>query len=628
NLWTVELQSSPSLTEVFLQACPISGCTWETVTEDTIISVPEPCQSGFCMVLRYTDGSFGAFGPGFTLPVYIGEGGEDWNTHWNNQWIGGPTVSLGGMNFSSGGGTNGDGIQQAILDGGQTLSGGYAGLYDDGFENADDAWSVYFKGDGELTHALFEICPMDVENYEHFTADGETIENRSVNTPYDCINAQYIAYGDFPVEKIRYEISDNQFTKVLHADLVDVDSIDGDSNGLLCDTSGVGDLTGKVALISRGSCPFAVKINNAEALGAIAAIIYNNSPGMVTMDTIGSTLPAGSISQADGFTLKAIAPIEVQVGPDAKLCTILRWTDAWMGAFGPGLSWPVYYQQDFFDNAWMGGPNLSIAGMSFSDGNGTNGDSNMEFVFRGGQTSPNNGYSAIHDDNSSVGENNFYEWNILFDPQDDLTAVSYFIFPHVCSKTIFEPSEEVFGDVNLSYWAFAWISRLYRAGITAGCSLDPLNYCPENNVNRAEMAVFLERGIKGSSYTPPPVGDTTGFSDVGNDFWAATWIKQLAADGITAGCGGGNYCPNDPVTRAQMAIFLLRAEHGSEYTPPDIGESTGFDDVPTSHWAAPWIKQLAAEGITSGCGGSNYCPDQSVTRAQMATFLVRTFGLP
>jgi hypothetical protein len=77
-----------------------------------------------------------------------------------------------------------------------------------------------------------------------------------------------------------------------------------------------------------------------------------------------------------------------------------------------------------------------------------------------------------------------------------------------------------------------------------------------------------------------------------------------------------------------MAIFLLRAEHGSEYAPPDIGESTGFDDVPTSHWAAPWIKQLAAEGITSGCGGSNYCPDQSVTRAQMATFLVRTFGLP
>jgi hypothetical protein len=50
--------------------------------------------------------------------------------------------------------------------------------------------------------------------------------------------------------------------------------------------------------------------------------------------------------------------------------------------------------------------------------------------------------------------------------------------------------------------------------------------------------------------------------------------------------------------------------------------------VPTSYWAAPWIEQLYTEGITGGCGGGNYCPDQPVTRAQMAIFLVRTFGLP
>jgi hypothetical protein len=80
------------------------------------------------------------------------------------------------------------------------------------------------------------------------------------------------------------------------------------------------------------------------------------------------------------------------------------------------------------------------------------------------------------------------------------------------------------------------------------------------------------------------------------------------------------------VSRAEMAIFLLRAEHGSGYTPP---AATGvFTDVPTSYWAAAWIEQLAAEGITGGCGGSNYCPDQPVTRAQMSIFLVRTFNLP
>jgi hypothetical protein len=86
--------------------------------------------------------------------------------------------------------------------------------------------------------------------------------------------------------------------------------------------------------------------------------------------------------------------------------------------------------------------------------------------------------------------------------------------------------------------------------------------------------------------------------------------------------------PFHPVTRAQMAVFLLRAKHGLSYSPPDAGASTGFGDVPTAHWAAAWIRRLAAEGITGGCGGGNYYPDQPVTRAQMAVFLVKTFNLP
>jgi hypothetical protein len=77
-----------------------------------------------------------------------------------------------------------------------------------------------------------------------------------------------------------------------------------------------------------------------------------------------------------------------------------------------------------------------------------------------------------------------------------------------------------------------------------------------------------------------------------------------------------------------MAVFLLRARHGAAYSPPAVGSSTGFADVPVSYWAAAWIKQLAGEGITNGCGGGNYCPGDPVTRAQMAKFLVLTFNLP
>jgi hypothetical protein len=142
------------------------------------------------------------------------------------------------------------------------------------------------------------------------------------------------------------------------------------------------------------------------------------------------------------------------------------------------------------------------------------------------------------------------------------------------------------------------------------------------------MAVFLLRGIHDSSYKPPAVGGSTGFGDVPTTHWAAAWIKQLAAEGITGGCGGGNYCPAGAVTRDQMAVFLLKSKHGTRYTPPPVGSSTGFSDVPTTHWAAAWIKQLTAEGITGGCSAGAYCPGSPVTRAQMAVFLVRTFNLP
>lgn len=186
----------------------------------------------------------------------------------------------------------------------------------------------------------------------------------------------------------------------------------------------------------------------------------------------------------------------------------------------------------------------------------------------------------------------------------------------------------IFDDTPLSHWALDYIERLYATGITGGCSVTPRNYCPELTVTRAEMAVFLERGIHGSDYTPPSVGEDTGFTDVSASYWAAAWIKQLAADRITSGCASGMYCPESPVTRAEMAIFLLKAKNGASYTPPAAGESTGFADVPAGYWAADWVKQLVVEGITAGCGNSNYCPDSPVTRAEMAVFLVRTFNLP
>jgi hypothetical protein len=168
-----------------------------------------------------------------------------------------------------------------------------------------------------------------------------------------------------------------------------------------------------------------------------------------------------------------------------------------------------------------------------------------------------------------------------------------------------------------------YIATLLANGITAGCGGG--NYCPVSPVTRAQMAVFLLRGKKGLCYVPPPATGTV-FADVPANGFAAAYIEALAAAGVTGGCGAGNYCPNSFVTRAQMAVFLLRTLEGAAYVPPACTTAT-FSDVPCSNPFSRWIYELVRRGITAGCGGGQYCPGTSVTRGQMAVFLSTTFGL-
>ncbi len=161
----------------------------------------------------------------------------------------------------------------------------------------------------------------------------------------------------------------------------------------------------------------------------------------------------------------------------------------------------------------------------------------------------------------------------------------------------------LFSDVQTKHWALDFIEAIYNAGLTSGCSTEPLMYCPDATVTRAEMAVFLENGIHyPDDYSPPDVspsfGDTAGH-------WAEDWMEALYSDGVTADCSADplRYCPDAGTTRAQMAVFLLKSKHGGSYTPPDV-EPT-FNDT-ADHWAEDWIEQLAAEGITAGCGSGNY----------------------
>ena len=118
------------------------------------------------------------------------------------------------------------------------------------------------------------------------------------------------------------------------------------------------------------------------------------------------------------------------------------------------------------------------------------------------------------------------------------------------------------------------------------------------------------------------------FADVACPGPFTDWIEQLSVEGITSGCGGGSYCPDDPVTRAQMAVFLLKARHGSSFTPPACAGI--FGDVTCPSLFADWIEQLYSENVTGGCQASPllYCPGSPSTRGQMAVFLVKAFALP
>jgi hypothetical protein len=185
-----------------------------------------------------------------------------------------------------------------------------------------------------------------------------------------------------------------------------------------------------------------------------------------------------------------------------------------------------------------------------------------------------------------------------------------------------------FGDVPSGDIFWAYIEALFDAGITGGCTTNPPMYCPNQSVSRAQMAVFLLRGIHGAGYTPPAA--TGIFADVPVTHPFAAWIERLHAEGITGGCATSplRYCPDQAVTRGPIAVFLLRAKHGSSYQPP---AATGiFTDVPLNHPFARWIEQLSREGISGGCATSpaRYCPDLVLTRGQMAVLLVRAFDLP
>ncbi|MGA3025586.1 MAG: BACON domain-containing carbohydrate-binding protein [Bryobacteraceae bacterium] len=189
-----------------------------------------------------------------------------------------------------------------------------------------------------------------------------------------------------------------------------------------------------------------------------------------------------------------------------------------------------------------------------------------------------------------------------------------------------------FSDVPSSATYYDAANLMFEYGVTTGCeqSSDASTrlYCPDDNVTRQEMAAFIVRAVTGTT-NPSIYYPTPYFQDVpaSNPFFPH--IQKLMDLGITTGCSQNPplFCPTDTIPRWEMAIFMIRARlmlYGAAFS---FTAEPYFSDVPTNvesnGMPFRFIQRSYEEHITNGCGGGDYCPDELVTRGQMASFIMR-----
>lgn len=193
-----------------------------------------------------------------------------------------------------------------------------------------------------------------------------------------------------------------------------------------------------------------------------------------------------------------------------------------------------------------------------------------------------------------------------------------------------------FGDVSPDHWAYEYIEALFLEGYVAGCNTDPLMYCPENSMTRAEASVFVERGIWGANLLPPQPSVAI-FNDVSLGEWYAKWADALWSDGYTAGCEPEPlmFCPLAQHSRAEAAVFFERILHGNEFTPQEPLVSN-FDDVPVgtqAPWFSKWVVAADSDGLLQDCeddvhrGDAFFRPFDGLTRAEAACMMAKAKSL-
>jgi GH25 family lysozyme M1 (1,4-beta-N-acetylmuramidase) len=193
-----------------------------------------------------------------------------------------------------------------------------------------------------------------------------------------------------------------------------------------------------------------------------------------------------------------------------------------------------------------------------------------------------------------------------------------------------------FADVPFDHPHHLYIQALWDAGYTAGCSTDPLLYCPDTVMDRAQSAVFMLRGQLGTGYSPPPepwdtFADDWSLSDIS---WAEKWAEGMWDEGLTAGCQTDPlmYCPRRELPRVEASVFGLRMKHGISYTPPPASGTLFADMTDPDYWGTKWAEQAYLDGLLPECGTQDgkplFCPDDLLDRGWGAYLVVQAKDLP
>jgi hypothetical protein len=180
-------------------------------------------------------------------------------------------------------------------------------------------------------------------------------------------------------------------------------------------------------------------------------------------------------------------------------------------------------------------------------------------------------------------------------------------------------------DLPNDSWALESIAACLEAGVVQG--YPDGEYRPDRDVSRDQMAVFISRAmVAGDGAVPDGPAEPT-FPDVPSDHWAYNYIEYAAANGVVAGYPNGYYRPRYNVSRAEMAVFVARAQGwvslGDDMsTAPEL-----FSDVPAGFWAGTAIEACVTHEVVHGYPDGRYRPKWHVTRDQMAVYVARAFDL-